>query len=53
MNHEAKHDNIRFEKLKFKMHKMKQHEKYVREQHPEYLTYPHVEDVIVFIINGN
>jgi hypothetical protein len=35
------------------MHKMKQHEKYVREQHPEYLTYPHVEDVIVFIINGN
>jgi hypothetical protein len=53
MDHEAKHDNIRFEKLKFKMHKMSQHERYVRDQHPEYLTYPHIEDVIVFIINGN
>jgi len=32
---------------------MKQHGKYVDEQHPEYREYPHVEDVIIFIINGN
>jgi hypothetical protein len=51
--HEAKHDNIRFEQLKFQFHKMKQHGRYVAEQHPEYLAYPHVEDVIIFIINGN
>lgn len=51
--HDAKHDNIRFGKLGFKFHKMVQHERYVDEQHPEYREYPHVEDVIIFIINGN
>lgn len=51
--HEAKHDNIRFKKLGFKVSKLMGHTRYVREEHPEYLEYPHSEDVIMFIINGN
>ena len=26
---------------------------YVKESHPEYEEYPHIEDIFVFIINGN
>ena len=53
ITHDAKHDNIRFEKLGFKVSKLMGHTKYVRDEHPEYWDYPHSEDVIMFIINGN
>ena len=39
--------------LNWKYFRQENHNYYVKEHHPEYLSYDNQEDLIIFVINGN